>query len=66
MAMKSLPNAKALYTYVIINDNIIMMWALRNWFILTHVYLLCPLLPAPPPANKAACLSFCGKLSLVP
>lgn len=25
MAMKSLPNGKALYTYVIINDNVIMM-----------------------------------------
>lgn len=29
MAMKSLPNGKALYTYVIINDNVIMMWALK-------------------------------------
>lgn len=40
MAMKSLPNGKALYTYVIINDNIIMMWALRNWFILNPCVLL--------------------------
>lgn len=64
MPMKSLPNAKDLYTYVIINKNVIMVWALRNSFISAYVYWLFAdylLWPEFPTADKSVYLNVCGK-----